>query len=60
MAVNGVELTRYTDKDPARLKQGPIGLQVHSGTSEVEYKDIAIEIDPKENQLVTVKGTNHP
>ena len=60
VAVNGVELTRYTDKDPARLKQGPIGLQVHSGTSEVEYKDIAIEIDPKENQLVTVKGTNHP
>jgi hypothetical protein len=57
VAVNGVEVTRYTDKNPARLQKGPIGLQIHSGASEVEYKDIEIEVDPKANRLVTVK---HP
>ena len=54
VAVNGVELTRYTDPNPARLKVGPIGLQIHSGASEVEYKDIVVEIDPREDRLVTV------
>jgi len=54
VAVNGVELTRYADEDPPRLKKGPIGLQIHSGASEVEYKDIEIELDPKEDRLITV------
>ena len=31
MAVDGVEVTRYTDEDPARLRKGPIGLQIHAG-----------------------------
>ena len=48
MAVNGIEIVRYKDEDPARLKRGPIGLQIHSGASIVEYKDIEVEIDPKE------------
>ncbi len=56
VAVNGVELTRYADENPSRLKKGPIGLQIHSGASEVEYKDIEIEIDPKDNRLVTVRS----
>jgi hypothetical protein len=55
VAVNGVELTRYADEDPARLKKGPIGLQIHSGASEVEYKDIEIEPEPKEDRLITVR-----
>lgn len=55
MAVNGVEVTRYTDEDAMRLRQGPIGLQIHAGASEVEYKDIRIEIDPKEDRLLTVR-----
>jgi Domain of Unknown Function (DUF1080) len=55
MAVNGVEIVRYKDEDPARLKRGPIGLQIHSGASIVEYKDIEVETDPKENRLITVK-----
>jgi hypothetical protein len=55
MAVNGVEVTRYTDEDPARLRRGPIGLQIHAGASEVEYKDLEIEVDPKEDRLTTVK-----
>jgi hypothetical protein len=55
VAVNGVELTRYTDEDPTRLKTGPVGLQIHSGASEVEYKDIEIETDPKDDRLITVR-----
>jgi len=55
MAVNGVEVTRYTDEDPARLRKGPIGLQIHAGASEVEYKDLVVEIDPKEDRLMTLK-----
>ena len=55
MAVNGIEIVRYTDEDPARLKRGPIGLQIHSGASIVEYKDVEIEVDPNDNRLITVK-----
>lgn len=55
VAVNGVEVTRYKDEDPTRLKRGPIGLQIHSGASIVQYKDIEVEVDPKEETLVTVK-----
>lgn len=55
MAVNGVEVTRYTDEDAARLRKGPIGLQIHVGTSEVEYKDLVVEVDPKEDRLMTLK-----
>jgi hypothetical protein len=58
VAVNGVEVTRYTDKNSTRLKKGPVGLQIHSGASEVEYKDIDIEVDPKEDRLVTVRAAN--
>lgn len=55
VAVNGIEVTRYTDEDPARLKKGPIGLQIHWGASEVEYKDLEIEVDPRDKRLITVR-----
>jgi hypothetical protein len=55
MAVNGVEVTRYKDEDPTRLRKGPIGLQIHAGASVVEYKDLEIEADPKEDRLITVR-----
>jgi hypothetical protein len=55
VAVNGVEVTRYKDEDPPRLRRGPIGLQIHSGASVVEYKDIEIETDPAEDRLITLK-----
>jgi hypothetical protein len=55
MAVNGVEVTRYKDIDARRLKKGPIGLQIHSGASRVQYKDVKIEVNPRENRLITVK-----
>jgi len=55
MAVNGIEAVNYTDSDPARWKKGPIGLQAHSGNLDVRYKDIYIEVAPKEDRLITVK-----
>jgi hypothetical protein len=56
MAVDGVEVTRYRDEDAARLRKGPIGLQIHAGASEVEYKDLQVEISPIEDRLLTVKA----
>ena len=55
VAVNGVEVTRYTDENPTRLRKGPIGLQIHAGASEVEYKDLVLEVDPKKDRLITLK-----
>jgi hypothetical protein len=55
MAVNGVEVVRYKDIDPGRLKKGPIGLQIHAGVSRVQYRDIKIEVDPRDNRLITLK-----
>jgi hypothetical protein len=55
MAVNGVEVVRYKDIDPSRLKKGPIGLQIHAGVSQVQYRDVKIEIDPRDDRLTTVK-----
>ena len=54
-AVNGVELFRYKDEDPTRLKHGPIGLQAHAGDSQVQYKDLVVEVNPRDNRLLTVK-----
>ena len=55
MAVNGIEVLAYEDNNPSRLKKGPIGLQAHSGNQDVRYKDIFIEVSPKEDRLITVK-----
>jgi hypothetical protein len=37
------------------LKKGPIGLQAHAGNKDVRYKDIYIEVAPKEDRLITLK-----
>lgn len=55
MAVNGIEMLYYTDDNPARLKKGPIGLQAHAANQDVRYKDIYIEVAPKEDRLITLK-----
>jgi len=55
MAVNGIEVLSYIDSNPARLKIGPIGLQAHAKNREVRYKDIFIEVDPKQDRLITVQ-----
>ena len=55
MAVDGIEVVNYTDSDPGRWRKGPIGLQAHGGNKEVRYKDIFIEVSPKEDRLITLK-----
>ena len=55
VAVNGVEVTRYRDEQPSRLRKGPIGLQIHSGASAVDYKDVGIEVDSRDDRLIAVK-----
>jgi hypothetical protein len=55
MAVNGVQVLSYVDNQPSRLKKGPIGLQAHAGNHDVRYKDIFIEVAPKEDRLITLK-----
>lgn len=56
MAVNGMEVLSFRDRNPARFKRGPICLQAHAGNKEVRYKDIYIEVAPKVNRLITLKG----
>jgi len=42
-------------QDPAAGKVGPIAWQMHNAGLFDEYKDVTIEIDPKDNDLITVK-----
>jgi hypothetical protein len=41
-------------KDPAVGKSGPIALQMHNALLFDEYRDIRIEINPKEEKLITL------
>lgn len=56
-AFNGVQVMEWREADLSRIKEGPIGMQLHAwnGPQEVLYKDIVIETFPKENKLLTVK-----
>ena len=54
VAVNGFQTTRYKDVDPKRLTRGPIGLQLHGGASQVAYKDLQVEIAPRDRRLITL------
>jgi hypothetical protein len=57
VAVNGKLVHDY--QDPAaklpRRKRGPIGMQIHKAGTESEYRDISVEVDPKSDQLLTLK-----
>jgi hypothetical protein len=57
VAVNGVAVVDWRDPEPDRLKEGPIGLQLHSNPmpQEVRFKDLVVETFPKEDRLTTVK-----
>jgi hypothetical protein len=55
VAVNGFATTSYVDVDPSRLRKGPIGLQLHGGASTVQYRDLELELAPREDRLITVK-----
>jgi hypothetical protein len=57
VAVNGKLVHDFQDTAAllARRKDGPIGMQIHkAGDSEVEYRDIEVEADPKEDRLITL------
>ena len=55
MAVDGKLVHTFQDKQLARRKHGPIGMQIHKATPTiVEYRDIEVEVDPKEDRLITL------
>ena len=56
MAVNGVERRVIPTRIPPARRKDPIGLQIHAGASEVEHKDIKLEVDPKEDRINTVEA----
>ena len=41
--------------EPSAAKVGPIALQMHNAGLFDEYKDLSIEVDPKEDRLVTTQ-----
>lgn len=57
VAINGVQVVDWTDPEPHRIKEGPIGLQLHSNKvpQEVRFKGLKLETFPKEDRLLTVK-----
>ncbi|MSR53756.1 MAG: DUF1080 domain-containing protein [Gemmataceae bacterium] len=56
-AVNGKAVLDWRDPMPDLVKEGPIGLQLHSNgvPQELHFKGLKIETFPKEDQLTTVK-----
>jgi hypothetical protein len=44
-----------TFKDPSAAKKGPIAWQMHNKGLFDEYKEVRIEMDPKEDRLITVE-----
>jgi hypothetical protein len=53
--VGGKAIEVLDFKDPAAGKVGPIALQMHNPGLFDEYKDLTIEVDPKDDELITVK-----
>ena len=56
VAVNGHQVVDWRDPEPKRIKEGPIGLQLHSNDKpqEVHFKDLVLTTFP-EDKLTTVK-----
>src|SRR5262245_22304111 len=57
VAINGTQVVDWRDPQPDRIKEGPIGLQLHSNNvpQEVQFKGLVLETFPKEDKLLTVK-----
>jgi hypothetical protein len=57
VAVNGTQVVDWRDPEPDRIKEGPIGLQLHSldKPQEIHWKGLVLETFPKEDKLLTVK-----
>jgi hypothetical protein len=56
-AVNGHAVVDWRDPEPQRIKEGPIGLQLHSNNipQEVQFKGLVLETFPADDKLLTVK-----
>jgi len=56
VVVNGTEVVDWRDPEPDRIKEAPIGLQLHSNAEpqEVQFKDLVLTTFPEE-KLMTVK-----
>lgn len=54
--LNGVLISDWREPDPERIKEAPIGLQLHSNKvpQEVQFKNLSLETFP-EDKLATVK-----
>jgi hypothetical protein len=57
VAINGTAVVDWRDPEPDRIKEGPIGLQLHSNSvpQEMQFKGLVLETFPKEDKLLTVK-----
>jgi hypothetical protein len=57
VAVNGTAVVDWRDPEPDRIKEAPIGLQLHSNTvpQEVQFKGLTLTTFPEEDKLITVK-----
>lgn len=57
VAINRVQVMDWRDPEPKRIKEGPIGLQLHSNNvaQEVRFKGLKLETFPKESKLLSVK-----
>lgn len=56
VAVNGVQVIDWRDPEPSRIKEGPIGLQLHSNKvpQEIHFKDLVLVTFPPD-KLTTLK-----
>ncbi len=56
-AVNGQAVVDWRDPEPQRIKEGPIGLQLHSNNvpQEIHFKGLVLETFPAEDKLLSVK-----
>jgi 3-keto-disaccharide hydrolase len=57
VAVNGSAVVDWRDPEPDRIKEGPIGLQLHANSmpQEVQFKGLILTTYPEEDKLITVK-----
>jgi hypothetical protein len=58
VAANGHAVVDWRDPEPNRIKEGPIGLQLHSNSipQEVQFKGLVLTTFPEEDRLLTVKS----
>jgi hypothetical protein len=58
MGIDGHEFPVY--RKAGRGKKAVIGLQIHAGFSEVAYKDLAVEVNPTVDHLLSVSAPPQP